>query len=388
MSEQRVTVWVQKFNDRPALVLQWIDPATGKRKSRSAGTADPKAAEAARVDLESDLNNNRYLAADRMPWSRFRELFETEYLAGRREGTAKAYRNTLDLFERLCRPRDLRGVNERIVSAFAAGLRKERGRAGGGGMQASSVKGRLSTLRAVLRWAADQRLIPACPKFPAVKVPRKRPQPVPTEAFEKLLAKAPDGQWRAFLLCGWLAGLRRNEALLLEWAEADKAPWLDLGRNRIILPAEFVKGAEDQWVPIDPVLRAALEALPRQGKRVFRFAWPGAGTPLSPSGVSLWLGRLAKDAGVRMNMRSLRRGFGCRHAAKVPAQVLQRLMRHASISTTVAFYANVDAAVEEAILGPQRNASRNKPPQNAPQPDEDGGCNPSYDNELHPPAGL
>jgi hypothetical protein len=44
MPEKRVSVWVQRFNDRPHLVLQWLDPDTGKRKSQSAGTADEKEA--------------------------------------------------------------------------------------------------------------------------------------------------------------------------------------------------------------------------------------------------------------------------------------------------------------------------------------------------------
>ena len=38
MPDERVTVWVQRFKDRQHLMLQWIDPDTGKRKSRSAGT--------------------------------------------------------------------------------------------------------------------------------------------------------------------------------------------------------------------------------------------------------------------------------------------------------------------------------------------------------------
>ena len=58
-------------------------------------------------------------------------------------------------------------------------------------------------------------------------------------------------------------------------------------------------------------------------------------------------------------MRSLRRGFGCRYAGKVPAQVLQKLMRHASIKTTMDYYANVDEAAMRAVLGDQRNSSRN-----------------------------
>ena len=38
-------------------------------------------------------------------------------------------------------------------------------------------------------------------------------------------------------------------------------------------------------------------------------------------------------------------------------------MRHANIKTTLDFYANIDEAVEEAVLGARRNATRNKPSQ-------------------------
>jgi hypothetical protein len=69
--------------------------------------------------------------------------------------------------------------------------------------------------------------------------------------------------------------------------------------------------------------------------------------------------RLAKRTGVKLSMHSLRKGFGCRHAGKVPAHVLQRLMRHSDIRVTVDYCANIDDAVEEAVLGPQRNSPRN-----------------------------
>jgi integrase len=68
---------------------------------------------------------------------------------------------------------------------------------------------------------------------------------------------------------------------------------------------------------------------------------------------------LAKRAGVKLSRKALRRGFGCRHAARVSAHVLQRLMRHGSIKTTLDYHVNIDAAVEEAILGPQRKHQRN-----------------------------
>src|SRR5262249_12315444 len=114
------------------------------------------------------------------------------------------------------------------------------------------------------------------------------------------------------------------------------------------------------------------QQLPRHGKKVFRF--PGRKGELGLSGISDRVVALAKKANVRLTMHSLRKGFGCRYAGKVPAQVLQRLMRHSNIKTTMDYYANIDAAVEEAVLGKRtdpstevRNSLRNSEPSEQPQ---------------------
>src|SRR5262249_47042822 len=164
MSEKRVTVWVQRFKDRPALVLQWFDPNTGRRKSKSAGTADEDAAETARADLEYELNHGKYQEASRMTWERFRELFEKEYLPNLRPNTRRTLGDAMNHLERICRPARLSSINERVLSAFAAGLRMLPGR-GNKTMTPASVKSHLVFLRAVLRWAVDQGLLPKCPKL-------------------------------------------------------------------------------------------------------------------------------------------------------------------------------------------------------------------------------
>jgi integrase len=381
MAEKRVTVWVQHYADRANLTLMWVDPDTGRRKSKSAETADEKVAEGKRVDLESNLNNGRHAEASRMSWENFRKLFEEEYLPGCREETKKVFRNAFKLFEKICNPRNIRSITARTVSTFAAGLRKEPGRGSNPTMIASTIKTRLQFLHTALQWAVEEDLLPKCPKFPEIAVPEKHPQPVPTESFERLLDKVPDGQTRTFLLCGWLAGLRRNEALALEWEQTDKAPWIDLAHDRIRLPAEFVKAKKDQWTPLDPALRAALLALPRHGAKVFRFV-NYLGQPLTPSGVSLMITKLAKKAGVKLSMHSLRKGFGCRYAGKVPAQVLQKLMRHRNIKTTMDYYANVDDAVMAAVLGAERNTLRNS------QPAGEGHADHSVDASADPGAGF
>jgi integrase len=242
-------------------------------------------------------------------------------------------------------------------------------------------------LRAALSWAARQKLIPSCPAFPEIKPPRKKPQPVAAESFERLLAKAPDHQTRTFLLSGWLAGLRLSEAHALEWEQTESAPWVDFRRGRIVLPAGFVKAVEDQWVPLDAELRAALLALPRLGPRVFYF--PSAlGGWLPANGVCQMVRQLARRAGVLLTMKSLRKGFGCYYAARVPAQALQKLMRHANIQTTMDYYANVDDAVEAAVRqrGASRNDSRNNAAAATPESAPEADATPCPDGTNQTPA--
>src|SRR5579871_814651 len=99
MPDNRVTAWVQHFKDRTSLMLQWLDPDTGQRKSRSAKTNDPKEAEKARADLEYELNHGQYQEASKLDWNRFRELFEAEYLPGLRTRSQEKYVTVLDVFE-------------------------------------------------------------------------------------------------------------------------------------------------------------------------------------------------------------------------------------------------------------------------------------------------
>jgi integrase len=124
-----------------------------------------------------------------------------------------------------------------------------------------------------------------------------------------------------------------------------------VARDRVVLPARFAKACEDQFVPLDRRLAAVLLALPRQGRRVFRIVEGRTGRPLALSSVGSRVIRLARAAGVKLSMHALRRGFGCRYAGKVPAQVLQQLMRHANIRTTMDYYVNTEQAAMEAVLG-------------------------------------
>jgi integrase len=295
MSEKHVIVWVQKFLDRPCLVLQWHDPDTGDRKSKSAGTNNPLDAERKRAALEYELNHGLYQEPSKLDWQRFCALFEAECLAGLRPRTREKYTTVLDVFEQIIKLDKLKGVTERTLSLFVKGMRERRQpRTKKIGLAPMTIKNYLVALKTALGWAVDQKLLPSLPTFSTVQVPKKKPQPIPAESFERMLAKAPDDLWRAYLLCGWWAGLRLSEARELRWEPSEEWPWLDFERNRIVLPAVFAKSAQDQSVPLHPTLRQALAELPRTEALVFPFRSRKGGGRLSRNGITNRVRLLAK----------------------------------------------------------------------------------------------
>jgi integrase len=336
MSTDRITVYILDPKDRPFLKLEWVEPETGKRKSRSARTRDPKEAEKARADLEYELNHGLTKEPSKMLWETFRELYEEEKLAGVREATRLKAGYVFDAFAELAHPRNLGAITERTLSKYVVSLRER-------GNKAATIQGHLAYLRAALRWAADQRLIPVAPKVPQIKVPKKAHiRKIVAEQFELSMEKAPDQHWQAFIATAWYTGMRRCEMLDLTWADPDM-PRVDFREGKIWIPAACNKAGADQWIPLHPQLVDILKALPDQQGFLFPFRH-------SPRQVSEKFSKLARRLGLKITLHDLRRSFGSRYAAVVPAPVLQRLMRHASITTTLAYYTNVDDVLEEAIL--------------------------------------
>jgi integrase len=336
MNDERLTVYVLKPKDRPFLKLEWVEPSTGIRRSKTTGTVDVREAEKKRSDLEYELNHGLHREPSKMPWQTFRELYEEEKLAGAREATKLKAGYVFDAFEELAHPRTLGTINERTLSKYAVQLREKE-------YKPATIQGHLAYLRAALRWAADQKLIPTAPKVVMPKVPKKKTiRKIVAEEFERLLAVAPGG-WGAFLQTAWYTGMRRNEMLDLTWNSENGRPWVDFGQGRIWIPAAYNKSDADQWIPLHPELAAILQAQRQARGKLFALS-------TSPREVSRKFGQLAKKAGLRISLHDLRRSFGSRYASVVPAPVLQRLMRHADIKTTLAFYTDVDDALEAAIL--------------------------------------
>ena len=73
MSDE-ITVTVLKYPDRKNLVLAYVDPVSGKRKTKSAGTANEQAAWKAAAKWETELANGAGVAPSKLTWADFRRI--------------------------------------------------------------------------------------------------------------------------------------------------------------------------------------------------------------------------------------------------------------------------------------------------------------------------
>jgi integrase len=239
------------------------------------------------------------------------------------------------------------------------------------GLSEATVACYLRHLKAAMRWANRQGLLPALPQFSMPKrvkgASHMRGRPITGEEFDRMIAATPKvvenaaaESWRFYLRGLWLSGLRLTESLTLRWDDAPGAIVVDLTRRRPMLriPAEAEKGNRDRLLPVTPDFARHLQTVPERDRRgrVFRL--------LDIDGTALQGGRcvvgkivtaigkaanvVVNDKGKSGSAHDLRRAFGQRWSGRVMPNVLRELMRHSDIGTTMKFYVgkNAEATAE------------------------------------------
>ena len=218
-----------------------------------------------------------------------------------------------------------------------------------GGLGAASAARELSGVRAFLKYAAEQRGVPAqLPRTRAPKRPRTLPRPAaPDEAMglAEDAAEAASAPWigardLAILLLLYGAGLRVAEALSLT------AGILPIGSTLRVTG----KRAKTRIVPIVPAVREAIDNYVRQCPYPLRGEVPlfvGArGGPLNPDLVRRAVAASRRRLGLpdTLTPHALRHSFATHLlAGGADLRSLQELLGHASLSSTQ-IYTAVDAA--------------------------------------------
>jgi integrase len=369
-----IRVIVFKRSGRKNFEAQWADPLTGKKKTKSAKTPHRRDAERFAARLEEQLNSGGLRADGRTLWVEINKAYEDEILAAKKAKDAGKIRGTLNLIQELLEPKWIGSIDVGAVAKFAKGLRKR-------GIEAITIRAHLAELKKLLEWAKRRNFISVVPAVELPKVTRgARGRAILVEEFEAMIEAIPQvmgllaaPSWEFFLRGLWLSGMRLGEALRLSWDHGAPIA-IDLSGRQPVLrfAAEAHKRGEDVVSPVAPDFAEYLGIIPEDQRRglVFRIAGERMNQVYSTEYISQRISDIGKTAGVKAKRKwasahDLRRSFGARWAPRVMPAVLQKLMRHESIQTTMQFYATREAMdASEAVWQAVANDFANTGPEN------------------------
>jgi integrase len=388
---------------RECLYMRYRDPVTGKQVTRSTEVkrnSRKARQEAMKVagNWEKELQAGTYKSPSKVTWTEFRTRYEDEVLPSLADKTAGKVYAVFNAVERHIDPKLLRSLDAKQISTLQTRLRQPEEIDGKKIPQRaeSTIKGHLAHLHAALTWAKSVGMLHAVPEIKKphrAKKSRKatpmKGRPVTGEELERLLAKVPNivievrpgkekaseeiaadaervESWRYYLRGLWLSGLRLEESLELWWDRDDKLT-IDLtGKFPMMrIRAELEKGNEDRLLPIAPEFAEFLLATPddkRSGPVFNPMAQRIKGPRLTAHRVGEIVSDIGKAAGIKVqtsvktgkvkfaSAHDLRRSFGDRWSKKVMPVVLQTLMRHEDISTTLRYYVDADAEQTAEVL--------------------------------------
>jgi len=224
----------------------------------------------------------------------------------------------------------LRDVDRAMVEDILTRLRVENG------LSAGTVNRYASLLSTVFKYAIDRGYARDNP-VRGVRREREEQRAVPfigEDDVAKLVAAAQNPELAALIRVLSDTGLRRSEALALQWRDVDL--------RRAVLVVRKSKTREPREVPLTGACVAALreqaarvEVLPQHGQGP---VWPALAA-LRPDGVSKRFKGVAKRAGMPgLRLHDMRHGFACRlREAGVPIQTIAALAGHKSLTTTLRY---------------------------------------------------
>jgi integrase len=356
MSDE-IVVKVNSYGPGRPLGLVYIDPISARKKAKSSGTTDWREAERLAGELEKELRAGRFAPPSKVTWQDFRRRYVEEKGPTLARETLLNFATAANHLERVLNPDRLCRLTAAALSRFTVTLRAE-------GMKETTLGVVLRQLRAALGWGVKVGLLSAVPKMEIPAPGSARSRAVTGEEFDRMIAVVPlvrpkdSAAWVRYLRGLYLGGLRLEEGAILSWD--DDSPFVvDLtGRHPAFrIDAAAQKARRDERLPMTEDFYAILMETPPEERhgRVFPLgvATKRVGKVVAKIGkkagvVVATVERRTKDAETGKlvpatvkkfaTAHDLRRAYGVRWAKRVMPAVLQRLMRHAEIATTMRYY--------------------------------------------------
>lgn len=345
-----IKVHVIPKKGRKYLYMRYIDPETGTEHARSTKKTVRRDAERQAGKWEKELNEGTYKAPSRLSVGEFREKYQTEKLSGLSANYQASMHATFEHFESIIGESLLLSrITSEVASRFQSGLREK-------GISETTIRTYLKHFKAALSWAVELELIRSVPKIAlppnARKKSRMKGRPISDEEFKRMLSSAEAvrpsdfADWQRYLTGLWLSGLRLGESLKLSWDDDDDFSVDLYGRRpRFKIQLEGQKARRDELLPMTPDFAIWLLETPPE-TRYGRVFTPGG---YQQDKVMRVVSAIGTKAAVRVGGKKhatahdLRRSFGTSWSLKVRPPVLQKLMRHADIKTTMEYYVSHEA---------------------------------------------
>lgn len=372
----RIRVTTIHRTGRKFIECQWVDPITQLKKTRSTGTANRREADRFAARLEDQLNSDGLAEPSRTTWEQLWGRYDGDVLKPLAKKTRNKVRTAANALVRILNPKFAGSLTTDILVKFQSTLRSE-------GLSETTIRSYLAEIRRILRWGGRVGLVARAPDVHLPKSSaRMKGRPITDEEYAKMLEALPhvvgaEGvpSWSRLLEGLWLSGLRLEEATILHWTDdsriavdfSGKFPMLRIQHNS-------QKSRRFELLPLTPDFAEFLQRTSEGDRTGYVFdprpVRKEFGGRLSAERIGKLISRVGEKAEIRVNdykfasAHDLRRAFGTRWAPIVMPAVLQALMRHKSIQTTMQYYVgrNAESIAEQAWKAAAGNTSGNTQP--------------------------
>ena len=106
--------------EQDEFVVEWVDPS-GKRcrkKINATGREAKRLADDLAKQITAKLTLGTYESQSRIRWSDFRAEYECKVLAAKPPSTERVVKDSLNLFQRLCKPKFVDSIRTRTIDSF------------------------------------------------------------------------------------------------------------------------------------------------------------------------------------------------------------------------------------------------------------------------------
>ena len=216
--------------------------------------------------------------------------------------------------------------------------------------------------------------VPSTSPSAVAKKQKTAPKKRQSRTWSPVAVKAAAESLRHLLRGLWLSGLRLGEALSLTWDQWADGIRVNVDEDQdvcLMIDGGNQKNRQALTYPVVDDFAEFLLAVPKDKREGFVFNAIAVSGKVSRrvDTVSTWIVDIGKAAKVKVDEKDgsekfasahdIRRAFGTRWAKIVPASLLQQLMRHSSIETTMSFYVNITA--KDTMSEIRRHVRKNSP---------------------------